>query len=168
MKFTGGGGSFAKFDKIGDRVAGKVVGTRELPNKFQNNAPQTVVDLLGADGVRTSVRLDKRALIDTWAQATAKLGDLVGKTIVFEFVKTYQSKRGGAPGKDITLEILDGPDGAPAAAALGEDPSAEAYARLVAAKGDTIAAQIKRAVEAVEKDAVKRAAMYDKQAGVAA
>jgi hypothetical protein len=172
MKFVGGGGgTFAKFDKIGDKFAGTVTGTRELPNKFQNGAMQTIVDLAQKDGTRLSVRLDKRALIDAWSVATGKCGNLIGRYVIFEFEKTYQSKRGGQAGKDITIDVVD-VTGTPPAGEPSTGPSAppvdllaDAYGKVVASKGAEAAAQIRKAVESVEKDVTKQAAMLLKAVG---
>lgn len=172
MKFQGGGGgAFAKFEKPGDKYAGVVAGTRELPNKFQNGAMQTVIDLVTRGGDKITVRLDKKALIDAWATAVAKCGNLTGRYVTFEFERTYQSKRGGQPGKDITVDVADVAEqngstiAGEAQQPTGPSPIEEAYAKVVAARGAEQAAQIRKAVESVERDPVKQAVLLLKAVG---
>jgi hypothetical protein len=164
MKYSGGGGGvFVKFEKIGDKHAGTVTGTREIANKMNVGTMQTVVDVVKADGTKITVALGPKALQAAWANAVAANGgSLVGRKVAFEFESTYKPKNGGNLGKEISVDVEDGGGSSPATAALPTGDAAEieaAYKVAVEKKGEAGAAQILKAVQSVEKDPVKQAAM---------
>jgi hypothetical protein len=163
MKYTGGGGTFAKFEKPGDRYEGTLVATRTLPNKFQAGKSDPVADFVGKDGSKFTVRLAPTALNAAWEQAKPQPGEY----IILVFERTYPSKF-GQPGKEISVDIPARDGGEPQAPAAGggsASPIEAAYAKAVELKGEAAAKQIRTAVESVEKDPAKQAAMLLKAVG---
>lgn len=163
MKYPSGGGTFAKFDKPGDKYTGRFTGSRMVSGKF---GPKLVVDLLQDDGTTIAVDLGLKALETQWNAANAARSVTPGERLAFEFEKTYDSpKYGKGRGKDVTIDFLDRTDEAPAkpeAQTASSDVEA-AYDAVVKAKGADAAKAIRAAVEGVAKgDPAKQAELLRK------
>lgn len=162
---SGGSGSFAKFQTIGEKHDGVLVGIRQLPNKFKANEPDFVADFKRADGAAFSVRLTQKALIDAWFSAKP----VVGERVVLTFEKTYPTNFGN-PGKDISVDMVDRASGAPAAAPATSAPTAPVAAseydqlalRLTGKLGHAAAGPVIVALAQIFSDPAERLAQLQK------
>lgn len=118
-KYTSSGGeSYVKFQNVGDRHEGTLIGSQQKPNKFKPGTSDIVALFKRSDGTQFSVRITQTALLDAWYTANPKSGEYV----IFTFEKLYPSKFGN-PGKDISVDIPSrGEDGAGAPVAQQPTP----------------------------------------------
>ena len=102
-----GGGSFAKFDDVGDKVEGTVItcGLESATDFDGNYVPGIDVDT--DDGIVTvtcsNASLKRKA---TTAITTGKLTR--GSKVLIEFVGTYETNK-GSKGKDFRLAVAPAP-----------------------------------------------------------
>lgn len=163
MKFGGNTrGKFVQFNKVGDQVAGRVVGVRVgVESKF---GPQTVLDLIQDDGTAASVGIGKspKDLAEKLAAAEKHYGGtLMGHYVFIKFDAEYKSPKGGNPGKNFQFDVdeNEGPTTppVPAAPATGDEVE-KALARVTEKLGAERAMRVLRAIESTEKDKSKHAA----------
>ena len=102
-----GGGSFAKFDAIGDKVEGTVIACGlESATDFDGN-PVPGIDIDTADGIVTvtcsNASLKRKA---TTAISTGKLAR--GSKVLVELAGFYETNK-GSKGKDFRLAVAPAP-----------------------------------------------------------
>jgi len=129
-KYEASKGGYVKFQNIGDRFEGTLVGVQRKPNKFRPGTEDAVATFKRPDGTQFSVRLSQTSLVDAWTQAQPQPGERV----VLTFERTYPTNFGN-PGKDISVDIpsRDGSWTAPAPTAQPNGAAQPAgYDQLVA------------------------------------
>lgn len=89
---TGGGSPFFKFDTVGKKIKGKVIGRRTIDSSMSQSGKQDVVDLLTTEGEYTV------ALLTDLKAKFASIAD--GDLVSIEYTGTKKTaKAGRAPMK---------------------------------------------------------------------